>query len=61
MKTKIVFLFRSNIKKLTDVRDNLSMSFDHNHTVMLSQESQVKLRQANELVQQALNILEEIY
>jgi hypothetical protein len=54
-------LFRSSIKKLTQIsQQNLSIGFDHNHQILLGEDNRTKLRKANNLILQAIEILEEI-
>ena len=58
MKTK---LFRQSIRALSKVSfENLSISFDHNKQILLSDVNSDKLWRANELVKKAIILLNEI-
>ena len=53
-------LFRSNIKKLKDVKEDLDASRDHSHQILLDYENQKRLEAAKACVTAAINCLQTI-
>lgn len=53
-------LFRTAIKRLETVRDDLKISFDHSYTIVINEENMKRKRKAILHVEQAINELEEI-
>lgn len=53
-------LFRTAIKRLETVRNDLNMSFDHSHTIIINEENMEKKRKAIANIEKAINQLEEI-